>query len=164
MWSAYSNLSLVVNRVGQMHCSQKKVLPTSPLSPAKWPRLNFSPNTTIETVCLSQAPVDSRLLGLLGQYHQQAISTFNTCSRRPTHRSLTDTDKCYNLEGASLPHHTPQPSRTTVLHFPSKGTARSQVNHPTITNGSREGSDPKSHEWEPPLDFYHNLTSKHSMS
>jgi hypothetical protein len=53
-------------------------------------RLNFSPNTAIETVCLSQAPVDGRLLGLSDPYHQHAIGTFNTCSRVPTPRSLID--------------------------------------------------------------------------
>jgi hypothetical protein len=30
-------------------------------------------------------------IGLLGSYHQHVISTFNTCSQGPTHRSLTDT-------------------------------------------------------------------------
>jgi hypothetical protein len=25
-------------------------------------------------------------------------------------------------------------------------------------------SNPKSREWEPPLDFYHNLSSKHSIT
>jgi hypothetical protein len=44
---------------------------------------------------------------LLGPYHQHAIGTFNTCSRGPTHRSLTDTGRGYNLGGAGLPHTTP---------------------------------------------------------
>jgi hypothetical protein len=55
----------------------------------------------------SQTYVDSRLLGLLGPYHRHAISTFNTCSRGPTHRSLTDTGEGYNLAGVILP--TPLP-------------------------------------------------------
>jgi hypothetical protein len=41
-------------------------------------RLSFSLNTVIEVVRLSQAPVDSRLLGLLGPYHQHVIDTFNS--------------------------------------------------------------------------------------
>jgi hypothetical protein len=77
-------------------------------------------------------------IGLLGPYHQQVISTFNICSWGPTHRSLTDTSGGYNLGGADFPHHTPQPSHPTVLHFPSKGPARSQVNNPTNTNWTRE--------------------------
>jgi hypothetical protein len=56
-------------------------------------------------------------IGLLGPYHQHVISTFNTCSRGPTHRSLTDTGRGYNHGGTGLPHHTPRPSQPTVLHF-----------------------------------------------
>jgi hypothetical protein len=55
----------------------------------------------------SQTSVDGRLLGLPGPYHQHAIGTFNTCSRGPTHRSLTDTGGGYNLAGDGLP--TPLP-------------------------------------------------------
>jgi hypothetical protein len=65
--------------------------------------LCFSPNTTIKAVHLSQTFVDNRLLGLLGPYHRHAIDTCNTCSRGPTHRSLTDTGGGYNLVGAGLP-------------------------------------------------------------
>jgi hypothetical protein len=49
------NLSHRPNRVGQIHCSREKVLSTPP---------QFSPNTSIEAVHLSQASVDNRLLGL----------------------------------------------------------------------------------------------------
>jgi hypothetical protein len=42
-----------------------------------------------------------------------------------THQSLTNTGGCYNLGGASFPHHTPRPSQPTVLHFSPKGPARS---------------------------------------
>jgi hypothetical protein len=101
---------------------------------------------------------------LTGPYHQHTIGTFNTCSRGATHHSLTDTSGGYNLGGVGLPHQTSRPSEPTVLHFPPKGLARSQVIHPTITNWSKEGTNPTSHEWEPPLDFYQNLTSKHSVS
>jgi hypothetical protein len=51
----------------------------------------------------SQTSVDGRLLGLPDSYHRHAISTFNTCSRGPSHRSLTDTGRGYNLVGAGLP-------------------------------------------------------------
>jgi hypothetical protein len=93
-------------------------------------RVSFSPNTTIEAVRLTQASVISRLLGLLDSYHQHAISTFNTCSRGPIHWSLTDTGGWagYNLGGAGLSHHTARPFQPTVLRFPLKGPARSQVN------------------------------------
>jgi hypothetical protein len=104
--------------------------------------LSFSPNITIEVVCLSQTSVDGRLLGLLGPYHQYAISTFNTCLRGPTHRSLTNTGGGYNLGGASLPHHTLWPSQLRVLCFPPKGPVRSQVVHLIITKLKRRGNIP----------------------
>jgi hypothetical protein len=52
--------------------------------------------STKEVVGLSQASFDSRLLGLPDSYLRHAIGTFNTYSRGPTHRSLTDTSKGYN--------------------------------------------------------------------
>jgi hypothetical protein len=55
---------------------------------------------------------------LLGPYHQHVIGTFNTCSRGPTHRSLTDIGGGYNLGGAGLPHTTPRPSQPAVSTFP----------------------------------------------
>jgi hypothetical protein len=135
----------------------RKSAPDSTSQPdwvAHWTHLSFSPNITIEAVHLSQASIDDRLLGLLVPYHQHVISTFDTYSRGPTHRSLIDTGRGNNLGGADLLHHTPQPSQPTVLYFLPKGPARSQVNRPTITNQSREGTNPKSHECEPSLNFY----------
>jgi hypothetical protein len=64
--------------------------------------LSFSPNTTTEAVRLSQTSVDNRLLGLPGPYHRHAIGTFNTCSRVPTPRSLTDTDGGYHIENLRI--------------------------------------------------------------
>jgi hypothetical protein len=57
-------------------------------------------------------------VGLLGPYLQHVISTFNTCSRGPTHRYLTDTGGAYNLGGVGLPNHTPRPSQLAILRFP----------------------------------------------
>jgi hypothetical protein len=62
-------------------------------------------------------------IGLLCPYHQHMLSTFNTCSQGPTHRSLTDTGGGYNLWDGGLPQHTSWPSQPTVLHFPPKGPA-----------------------------------------
>jgi hypothetical protein len=56
-------------------------------------------------------------ISLLGSYVQHVISTFNTCSLGPTHRSLTNTGGRYNLWGSDFPHHTPRPSQPTVLRF-----------------------------------------------
>jgi hypothetical protein len=57
----HGNLSRWPNRVGQIHCSQEKVLPTPPLSPTEWPTGPASvslSNTTIEVVRLSETFVD----------------------------------------------------------------------------------------------------------
>jgi hypothetical protein len=167
MWSVYSKPFTSHQQGWTDALLTRKSAPDSTSQPgwvAHGTRLSFSPNTTIEAVRLSQAPIDGRLLGLLGPYHQHAIRIFNTCSWGLTHRSLTDIGGGYNLKGASLPYHTPRPSQPMVLHFPPKGSTWSQVIHPTITNWSKEGTNPKSPEWEPPLDFYRNLTSKQSVS
>jgi hypothetical protein len=50
----------------------------------------------------SQASISDRLLGLLGPYHQHAIDTFNTYSRVPTPRSLTDTGGGYHIENLRI--------------------------------------------------------------
>jgi hypothetical protein len=71
---------------------------------------NFSPEPAIEAMGVNPPSVDNQLLGLLGPYHRHAIGTFNTCSRGPTHRSLTGTGGDYNPGGAGLSHTTPRSS------------------------------------------------------
>jgi hypothetical protein len=77
MWSTLSNLSRVTDR-------------------SAGPHLVCLLLSSKEVVGLSQASVDSRLLGLSGPYHRHAIGTFNTCLRGATHQSLTDTCSGYN--------------------------------------------------------------------
>jgi hypothetical protein len=126
-------------------------------------RLRFSPNTAIKAMRLSQAPVDGRLLGLLGSYHWYAIGTFNTCLQVPTPRSLTDTGRGYHIENLGIA------TTLSALPFrgftdPPNGPAQSQIIHTTFTNWTGEGTSPKSREWEPPLDFYYNQPSKHNIT
>jgi hypothetical protein len=78
---------------------------------------SFSPKPTNEAVGLSQASIGDKIQGLLGPYHQYAISMFNTCSRGITHRSLTDTGGGYSLEGVGSPPTTPRPFQPTVSTF-----------------------------------------------
>jgi hypothetical protein len=59
---------------------------------------NFSFEPTNEAVDKAKISINSRLLGLPGPYHRHAIGTFNTYSRGPTRRSLTDTDGATTLE------------------------------------------------------------------
>jgi hypothetical protein len=121
------NPSWVINRVGRMHCSREKVLPTPPSWVVCGIRLGFSPNTAIEAVRLSRAPVDGRLLGLPGSYHRHAIGTFNTCSRVPTPWSLTDTGGGYHIEnlGIAIALSPPFPSEGST--DPPNGPTRSQI-------------------------------------
>jgi hypothetical protein len=165
-WSTYSNLLWSHQQRWTDALLSRKTAPesTSQLGwVARRTHLSFSPNTSIEVVHLSQASIDGRLLGLLDSYYLHAISTFNTCSRGPTHRSLTNIDEGYNLKGTDLLYHTPQPFQPTVLPFSPKGPAQSQVINLTITSWTRDEINPKSCEWKPPLDFYRKLSSKHSM-
>jgi hypothetical protein len=115
------NLSWVVNRLW-----------AGPLLPRKWapdtihstsadrsmgPYPVSLPSQPMKQSGQSQVSINDKLLGLLGPYHQHEIGTFNTCSRGPTHQSLTDTGGGYNLGGASFPHTTPQPSQPVVSPF-----------------------------------------------
>jgi hypothetical protein len=103
----------VINSDGQSHCSREKGSWHNPQHDG-WPIHGFVPSFShepaIEAVGVKPPSVDNRLLGLPGLYHWHVIDTFNTCSRGPTHRSLTDTGRGYSFEGAGLPHHTPRPS------------------------------------------------------
>jgi hypothetical protein len=102
-------------------------------------------------------------IDLLDPYHQHVINTFNIFSRGPTHRSLTDTDGATTLEVPACHITLPDPPNRLSSIFHLKGPTRSQVVNPTITNWTRDATNPKSHEWKPLLDFYHKLSSKHSM-
>jgi hypothetical protein len=127
------NLSRWPNRVGQIHYSQEKVLPTPPLSPAVWPTGPASvslPNTTIEAVCLSQITVDehdNRLTRPISpacdQYIQYLLTRANS-SVLNWHR------RGGNPGGADFPHLNPQPSQPMDLHIPPKSPARYQVINP----------------------------------
>jgi hypothetical protein len=127
-------------------------------------RLSFSLNTAIEAVRLSQAHVDGRLLGLPDPYHRHAIGTFNTCSRVPTSRSLTDTGGGYHIGNLRIATTLSPPFPSKGSTDPPNGPTQSQIIHTTFTNWAGGGTSPKSRESEPPLDFYHNLPSKHSIT
>jgi hypothetical protein len=96
------NLSRVIDRFGRIPLHPRKRAPH-----VGWPIResvpSFSSRPTNEAVDLSQVFIDDKLLGLLGPYHQHAIGTFNTCSRVPTPRSLTDTGGGYHIETSESP-------------------------------------------------------------
>jgi hypothetical protein len=68
---------------------------------------SFFPTIANEAVGKRQVSIDNQLLGLPGPYHRHAIGTFNTCSRGPTHRSLTDMGRGYSLKGVGFSRTTP---------------------------------------------------------
>jgi hypothetical protein len=108
------NLSQAVNIVEQGHCSREKGLTTQST-------VHRLIDPWVYTQFLSQANQWSSggkaIQSLLGSYHQHVIGTFNTCSRGPIHRFLTDTGEGYNLGGVSFPHTTPRPSQPVVSLF-----------------------------------------------
>jgi hypothetical protein len=104
------NLSQGANIFGQIPLLPRKRAPDT--IPARWltnPRVRTQllSQASQRNRGVSQAPDDDQLLGLPGPQHRHAIGTFNTCSRRPTERSLINTCGGYNLGGAGLPHTTP---------------------------------------------------------
>jgi hypothetical protein len=113
----HDNLSRVTDRIGRILLPLRKSAPDStsqPGSVARGTHLSFSLKTAIGVVGLRQAPVDGRLLGLLGPYHWHAIGTFNTCSQVPTPRSLNDTGGGYHIENLGIATSLSPP-------FPSEG-------------------------------------------
>jgi hypothetical protein len=100
------NLSWVIDRFRRIPLLPRKRIPDSiPGTPADQSAGSHPVSlllSTTEVVGLNQAFVDNRLLSLSGSYHRYAIGTFNTCSRGPTHRSLTDTcGGCNHLRAPS---------------------------------------------------------------
>jgi hypothetical protein len=86
------------------YCSQEKGLPTQPTTWLSDPQVRhqFLSQHSYWSSNESQTYADNRLLGLSGPYHWHAIGTFNTYSRVPTHRSLTDTGGGYPIENLRI--------------------------------------------------------------
>jgi hypothetical protein len=127
-WSTYSNILRSHQQQWIEPLFLRKRAPdTTHNTMADWSVGLYPPEPAIKAVGVKPPSIDGMLLSLLGPYHQHVIGTFNTCSRGPTHWSLTNTGGGYNLGDAILPHYTPRPSQPTVLHFPPKGPAQSPV-------------------------------------
>jgi hypothetical protein len=118
--------------LGGYYCSWEKSSPDSTSQPSwvfRGTHLSFSPKIVIEAVRLSQASVNNMLLGLLRPYHRHAIGTFNTCSRIPTPRSLTNTGGGYHIENLEMTTTLSPPFPSEGSTDPSNGPARSQIIH-----------------------------------
>jgi hypothetical protein len=128
------NLSRVINRVEQIHCPREVPISSTSADRSEGPYPASLPQQQLKQWRKVKHLLATSYISLLVTYHLHVISTFNTCSWGPTHRSLTDTGQGYNLGGLGYPHHTPRASQLMVLRFPPKGSIRSQVNHLIIDN------------------------------
>jgi hypothetical protein len=134
LWAVpvHDNLLWVTDRVGRILQLSRKSAPNSTSQPgwvAHGTCLSFSLKTVIEAVGLSQAPVEDPLLGLSDPYHQHVIGTFNTCSRVPTPRSLTDTGGGYHIENLGIATALSPPFPSNGSTDLPNGPAQSQINH-----------------------------------
>jgi hypothetical protein len=131
-WSMYSNLLWVTDRFGPITLLLRNR--DSRLHPQHTDWLicgsppSFSPLTFSETIGLSQAPVDNRLLGSLGPYTSMRLVHSILARGASTHRSLTDTGRGYNLGGAGFLYHTPRPSQPGVFAFHLRAPPSLQLN------------------------------------
>jgi hypothetical protein len=141
------NSSTTVDRVtapkkkGSQHNPQHDGSPIHGFLPS------FSPKPAINAVGVKPPYVDHRPLGLLGPYHRHAIGMFNTCSRGLTHRSLTNTGRGYNLEGAGFPHTTHQPSQPMVFTFHLRAPPGLQFNHKPSIKPKFKFKEPMAASW-----------------
>jgi hypothetical protein len=116
------NLSLVINIVGQSHCSQEKR--DSQLHPqhVSWPicgsLFNFSPPHNHWSSRESQVSVGNKLHQFIGLISPACDQYIQYLLAGPTYQSLTDTSWGYNLRGADFPHHTLCPFQSMILRFP----------------------------------------------
>jgi hypothetical protein len=120
-WSTYSNLShhrhqrwiepLLPRKKGSRHNPQHDDCPINRSIPS------FSPEPAIEAVGVSHPLLMTDYWACWAHKHQHTISTFNTCLRGSTHRSLTDTGGGYSLEVVGFPYSTPRPPQLTVFTF-----------------------------------------------
>jgi hypothetical protein len=127
---------------------------------ASWPICgsvsSFSPKPTNEIVGAKSSIYRWYATSFIGPISPTYDQYIQYLLAGPTHRSLTNTGGGYNFGGAVFPHTTPRYSQPAVSPFHLRACLISgyQTTHYHLTKG-RLG--PKSHEWEPPLDFYRNI-------
>jgi hypothetical protein len=135
-WSTYSSPSWYADRFGQFPLLPRKRAPDITHSTPADRFMGPYPVSLLSQL-MKQGHKPSScggpLLGLPGPYHRHVIGTFNTCSRGPTHRSLTDTGGGYNLRCAGLPHTTLRPSQLVVSTFHLRASPGLQFNQVSST-------------------------------
>jgi hypothetical protein len=112
-WLMYSNLSRSRQQIWTDPLAREEGLPTQ--STARrltdlWVRIQLLSHNSQWSSGKKSSFCWQLATRLTGPIYQHTINTFNTCSREPTHRSLTDTGGGYNLGRANFSHTTPWPS------------------------------------------------------
>jgi hypothetical protein len=97
-WSTYSNLSRSPHEVKTGPYTQKKILVTKNrlAQPSSWFTSFFLSHDSLGVGEKGFSQVVTQQHWLTRPIYQHAIGTFNTCSRGPTNRSLTDIGGGYN--------------------------------------------------------------------
>jgi hypothetical protein len=121
------------------HCSWEKGTPayilSTPVDRSIGLYLVSLPFTTIEAVEKVKHPLTNKL----PRFTRPISTTCDQCIQylfTGVNPSVLNRHKRgYNLGGIVFPHHTLRPSQPTILRFPHKGPARSQINHPTLPTG-----------------------------
>jgi hypothetical protein len=136
-WSTYHNLSWITNRFGRIPLHLRNI--DSWLHPqhADWSICgsppSFSPPHRQWNSSLKPRFYRWQATSLTGPIYQYAIDTFNTCSWKPTHWSLTDIGGGYNLGGADFSHITSQPFQPVISTFHLKTPPDLHFNHKPST-------------------------------
>jgi hypothetical protein len=154
LWAVlvHGNLSLVIDGFGRIPLLPRKkaanIIHSSSADRSTGPYpVSLSNQPINEALNWSQASIDDKLLGLLGLYQQHTISTFNTCSWGPTHRSLTDTRRGYILGGAVFLHITPWPFKPVVSPFHPRAPLSLQFNHEPSIKPNITFKEPMATPW-----------------
>jgi hypothetical protein len=108
--------------------------------------------------------VVTQLHQLTESIYQHAIGTFKASSRGPTHRSLIDTGRGYNLGGAGFPHTTPQPSQPMVSTFHLRAPSGLRLSNQPLPIDLKREQTLNLASGSLHSTSTENLTSRHSMS
>jgi hypothetical protein len=106
------------------------------------------------------------------QLHQLTRPISPACDRYVQYFLMGTNPSVLNRHRRELPHRNHKIAIAFSPPFPfecSTGPSKwprsvSILSNNSLPKWTQEETNPKSHEWEPPLDFYRNLISKHSMS
>jgi hypothetical protein len=129
--STYSNISHSRQQIWTDPLLLRRRAPNITLSPTEWstgPYPTSLPNQPLKQWEKAKLLLTSDYYAYWAHKYQHAIDMFNTCSRGPTHRSLTDSGEGYSLEGAGFPCTTPWPSQPAVFTFHLRASPGLQFN------------------------------------